>query len=300
MPLGLVPTPPRAFVATRCSNEGITIMDFDGSAYGTDYLQFKSGQPLVMKNYRAVDGGWAWGSLGPSYSIEGWFPPSYWSPTPVATYPQTVLDSESKPHRDRTRARDTEEFLSRHGLEDWMGIVLDSLSDAQRRRVMGPQIKNADQVRNLHHVILSRVMDAAPVAQRLDMFAKMNGLDENVLRELRLVSPALQDLVMQWPKGCKISNAGNPSGVVVARLRSLTGSGRCRSAAPRHMPEAIAAVSSASQLAAQLSMERDRADAAEQALEALRDELWRLRRENAELRLQAGPKGGSSGSSGES
>jgi len=71
---------------------GVARADFNGAAYGPDYLSFALGESIMLLRRHEEDGGWALGSCtgsaatdsAPMTVKEGWFPAEYWALAPPA------------------------------------------------------------------------------------------------------------------------------------------------------------------------------------------------------------------------
>ncbi|CAE7498714.1 unnamed protein product [Symbiodinium natans] len=137
--------------------------------------------------------------------------------------------SRSRSHRSQNAKADEEdvrEFVTEHGLDEWMVEVLMMLSPSKRSAVLHPPL-NVERARNPNGVVMSRVKQVASVDQRIQMFVKVNDLGEGVVDRLSSLTSDQCEAVME--SGLKIQRASNPSGVAMSRisevLRTVSGRG---------------------------------------------------------------------------
>eukprot|EP00930_Biecheleria_cincta_P085489 TRINITY_DN74882_c0_g1_i1.p1 TRINITY_DN74882_c0_g1~~TRINITY_DN74882_c0_g1_i1.p1 ORF type:complete len:505 (+),score=59.36 TRINITY_DN74882_c0_g1_i1:47-1561(+) len=132
--------------------------------------------------------------------------------------------SESRPRKSRSRSPadfsdgDIKDFISSHGLDDWVGDALLTLSASQLRDVMDPQL-NVEHARNPNGVVMSRVRQVTTVEERVQMFIKVNDLGDGVIDRLSTLTPEQCEAVMD--SGLKILRANNPSGVAMTRITNV-------------------------------------------------------------------------------
>jgi hypothetical protein len=115
------------------------------------------------------------------------------------------------------------EFVQTHGLESWVGEMLDLLTPGQRAAVMNPPM-NLGNARNLNGIVISRIKQAVPLEQRLGIFVHINALGEGVVDRISTLTPEQGESIME--SGIKIQKASNPSGVAMRRITDVLRSSR--------------------------------------------------------------------------
>lgn len=121
-------------------------------------------------------------------------------------------DDENEP------AVSTYEFCDMHGLDAWVGEALDLLKPKQRGAVMNPEM-NMGRARNPNGIVMSRIKNAAPLDQRLDMFVQINGLSEGVVDRISTLTQEQSEALLD--SGFKILKAENPSAVAMKRITDV-------------------------------------------------------------------------------
>uniref|UniRef100_A0A7S4PUN4 SH3 domain-containing protein n=1 Tax=Alexandrium monilatum TaxID=311494 RepID=A0A7S4PUN4_9DINO len=76
--------------------EGRVLADFDGKAYGPDYLTLACGERVMLLASRQEDAGWAYGACGSG--ARGWFPLSYWEAMEAPKGPAAAAATSSGMH----------------------------------------------------------------------------------------------------------------------------------------------------------------------------------------------------------
>lgn len=271
---------------TGDGERGVALCDFDGCVYGAEYLSFVKQEPLMKQRCSATVEGWAWGRTDrPGGENQfGWFPPTYWRSSAHAgpasggmtSAPVLALWQQCE---TVDAPQSIQEFLSRYGLESWVGEALEILTDTQRKTVFGPSFR-MHNVKNPNTIVLSRIGDVATLRQRLAIFARINGISQLILERLSAESPMVQEAIMEWPRRVKIAgNVRDPCGIVMSRLRAAMAA----ELAKEHGQCDTAGNKTVEQLVAELAEEQRLSTTLETALKSVCSELDRLRALNEML-----------------
>lgn len=138
--------------------------------------------------------------------------------TMVTRRVQHVERSRSPPHaRHVPGATNAEEFIARLGLDEKVAAELRCLPEDVQRQVIETDLTNA---RNPSAVVSSRIATVKSwEAQRfgVEEYIERHGVDEDAANTLRACPGEIQQQVV----ASDLSNARNPSAVLLARIRNL-------------------------------------------------------------------------------